>query len=552
MRLINAMFACLCLFIFAVPVSAQALSPAVPPVSAPPAALPAPTPLVEVDQWAALLERWNQVQKVPKTTAIRLDKKLAKPNAVTPWSMEVVGEDAEFLYLKNLPMEDPRSPMHKAWLQHEAEEASLWAIKETAETYFILDPFQEIVPPPFSDRLTFEERSRGLPDQGRWQMGFAVADMNRDGRVDIVAPPPRLGRSLPEIFFGAANGWEASSSVKWPAIRFDYGDVGVADFDGDGNLDIAIACHFLSNYVLYGDGKGDFTRYVELPRINPSVSSRALAVADFNGDRRPDIALLSELDMEMGTNETLGSGLLLVCLNQKSGWRAVDAAGGRANLFGDQVAVADFDADGDVDIVASSHKNINRFLVFTNGGDGTSWTANAPTEFPFRAYVRAVAAGNLDGVPGDEAVMGFHQGIQSGSLNFPRNAIAIYSFAPGAAAELVVRSRAIADIDATSSNDYTCATVGDLDGDGRPDLVLGRQTGAVRVFLQSVDGTMIEEIGRELSFGDAFINSLAIVDLAAGGPRALVVNASDGPSAKGGIRCFLPQRRALDSAGGRK
>jgi hypothetical protein len=382
-------------------------------------------------------------------------------------------------------------------------------------------------------------------------MGFAAADLNGDAQVDLVFPPARLGRALPEIFFGSKTGWSASTTVKWPQIHFDYGDVGVADFDGDGNLDIAIACHFLRNYVLYGDGKGDFTRHVELPRINMSVSSRALAVADFDGDRRPDIAFLSELDVEMGTSEVIGSGLLMACLNTKTGWRAVEATGGRGSLFGDKVAAGDFDADGDVDIVVSSHKNVNRFLVFTNEAAGATWKANAPTEFPFRAYVRAVAAANLDGIPGDEAVMGFHQNIQSGSLTFPRNAIAVYSFNSDRDG-LTVKSRTLVDVDATSNNDYTCAAVGDLDGDGRPDLVLGRQTGAVRVFLRGLDGTFIEDLSPELSFGDAFINHVAIIELASGGPRALVISASDGNTAKGAIRCFLPRRKALDSGKGSK
>ena len=356
---------------------------------------------------------------------------------------------------------------------------------------------------------------------------------------------------MPEIFFGTETGWSQSATVKWPSVRFDYGDVGVADFDGDGNPDIAIACHFLRNYVLYGNGKGDFTRFVELPRVNPTVTSRALAVADFNGDKRPDLVFLSELDVEMGTNEVIGSGLLYVCLNDKSGWRAVDATGAKANLFGDQVATGDFDADGDVDILASSHKNLNRFLVFTNGGDGTAWTANAPTEFPFRAYVRAVAAGNLDRLPGDEAVMGFYQNVQSGSQAFPRHAIAVYSFIVGPEG-LEVKDRKLADIDAYLTNDFTCAAVGDLDGDGRSDLVLGRQAGTVRVMLQGVDGTFVEERGNEWDFGDSFVNSVAIVDLAASGPRALVVNTSDGKAAKGSIRCFVPRPKALDTSGRRQ
>ena len=192
-----------------------------------------------------MLERYGQVQKVLKSKAVRQDQKWARPNAVTPWIMEIVGEDAQYLYLKNLPIEDPRSPYHKAWLAHEDAEASLYQIAETAETYFIIDPFAELVPPPFSDRLVFEERSAGLPTQGRWQVGFASADMNGDGRLDLVfRPPVSVARCRRSSSAPGPAGAE-SATVKWPSVRFDYGDVGVADFDGDGNPDIAIACHFL-------------------------------------------------------------------------------------------------------------------------------------------------------------------------------------------------------------------------------------------------------------------------------------------------------------------
>jgi len=525
----------------------------VPPISGAPKAMPqgaptpAPTPGPYVGDWEAYMARFSAVLKVEKSKAVRLSAKWAKPNAVTPWDMMVVGEDEEYLYLKNIPIEDPKSPGYKAWIQHENAESALSIVAEQETKYFIIDPFAPLVPPPFTDRMHFEERSEGFPTQGKWQMGFAHADFNKDGLEDLVFPPARTGAPYPTIFLQTKEGWKAWDAVKWPQTKLDYGDVGVADFDGDGNLDIAIACHFLRNYVLYGNGKGDFTRVVDLPRVNPNVTSRALEIADFDGDKRPDVAFLSELDIELGTNETISAGLLFVCLNTSSGWRAVDASGKRPNLFGDQLAVGDFDADGHPDLLVSSQKNINRYLIFHNQGDGHTWSAVTLDQFPFRSFLRGVEAANLDGLPGDEAVMAYYQNIQSGRLSFPRNAASVYSFIVGPDG-LEMKDRKMLEIDNADYSSYTCAAAGDIDGDGALDLVFGRQDGPVEVFLQDAGGGYLKEKTPEISLGQVWVNAIHVISLSAKGPVAIVVATSDGPKAKGSIRCFVAHKGALDSA----
>jgi hypothetical protein len=519
-----------------------------PGISGPPAAMPsagaapAPTPTQYVDPWEALQERMMKIQKVKKSQAVRVSKEYAKPNAVTPWKMRIVDEDAEYLYLQNLPVENPESPLHTAWLQHEIAEQQLSEIQENENRYFILDPFAPIVPPPFTHRLTLTEHSDGLPKEGKWQMGFAVADMNHDGMDDLVFPPPRLGNGQPVVFLQTENGWQRWDKVQWPNVKLDYGAAGVADFDGDGNLDIAIACHFMKNYILYGDGKGNFTRYVELPRVNPNVSSRALAVADFDGDGRPDVAFLAELDMEMGTSAALTQGLVQVCLNTSSGWRAVDASAGRPDIFGDQLAVGDYNGDGKPDLLISSNKNTNRYYLFLNNGGAQPWTPVALDQFPYHAYVLAVATAKAPGAAPDQAVLAFMQRIQSGKESFTRNAIAVYTFTSGPEG-LAFKDRRIADIDDADYAQYTCATAADLDGDGLTDLAVGRQNGQVRVFLQTEDTTYLEEKGAEISLGNVWVNAIHAIRLGkpGSGRTALVVTSSDlgsGKQTPGSIRCF--------------
>lgn len=501
-------------------------------------AVATPTPAAEipvVDEWAEFMKEYYTVHKVPRAKAIRLSPQFAWPHAVMKIKMEVVDEDEESLYLRNLPIEDPESGAHNAWLAREQMEAMAIMQKERSDANFVLNVSEVYVPPPFTDRLRFVERSQGLPREGRWQMGLAVADFNGDGLADLALPPPRLGDGRPAVVLQTKTGWQVWREARWPSIPMDYGDVGVADFDGDGHLDIALTSHFRRAWVLYGNGKGDFTRFVELPRANSTASSRALALADFDRDGRTDVVLLAELDIDLGTSQGLGNGLLQVVLNRPDGWVNVDVSGATPNLYGDKVAVGDFNRDGAPDILVSSHKNVFPYWIYLNSGDGRTFRPVSSPEFPYLAYGLAVAAGNLDGKPGDEAVVGFAQSPRSGGQQHPMNAIAIFTLAEQGE-EVVVR-RELLHAEHADFDRFTVARLLDLDGDGRLDLLLGRQSGTVDIYLQGTDGTLYKERAGELEFGDAYINDFALVPLAGGG-MGLAVMSSDGRTTPGSVRVF--------------
>lgn len=515
-----------------------------PPAPRPPVPLqqmqaaPQPTPAADapvVDQWAEFMKDYYKVHKVPKSKAVRLSQQFAWPHSVIKTKMQVLDEDDEFLYLRNLPIEDPESSAHNAWLAREQMEAMAIMQKERSDANFVLTVSEIYVPPPFTDRLRFSERSDGLPREGRWQMGMAVADLDGDGRADLVLPPPRLGDGRPSVWLQTQSGWKLWQEARWPSISMDYGDVGVADFDRDGRLDIVLTSHFKRAWVLYGNGKGDFSRFVELPRANMTATSRALALADFDRDGRTDVALLAELDIDLGTSQGLGNGLLQVMLNKADGWINVDVSGTTPNLYGDKVAVGDFNADGAVDILVSSHKNVFPYWMYLNGGDGRTFRPVSSAEFPYLAYGLAVAAGNLDAKPGDEAVVGFAQSPRKDGQQHPMNAVAIFRVAQQG--EEVVVSRELLHAEHADFDRFTVARLFDLDGDGRLDLLLGRQNGGADIYLQGGDGTLYKERAPELDFGDVYINDFALVPLA-GGMKGLAVMSSDGRTTPGSVRVF--------------
>ena len=89
----------------------------------------------------------------------------------------------------------------------------------------------------------------------------------------------------------SASCWETASGGFESAGEFPVEEaptsVAVADFDQDGNQDIAVANSGSNNVsVLLGDGNGNF---VSAGTFAVGVTPRAVAVGDFDGDGSIDI-----------------------------------------------------------------------------------------------------------------------------------------------------------------------------------------------------------------------------------------------------------------------
>ena len=127
--------------------------------------------------------------------------------------------------------------------------------------------------------------------------------MNGDGNLDIVFGPSRKGRPWPNIFLGDSQGhWRPWSEARYPRLGYDYGDVAVADYNGDGHQDVVLSAHLRGIVALVGDGKGGFELWTEgLEMETPGAggdastfSSRAIDAIDWNHDGHPDLVALGE------------------------------------------------------------------------------------------------------------------------------------------------------------------------------------------------------------------------------------------------------------------
>jgi len=119
-----------------------------------------------------------------------------------------------------------------------------------------------------------------------------LADVNKDGKLDIVfgAEDALGGNTMVAVLPGNGNG--GFGSVSKTLITGGIADpppvIAVADFNGDGNPDVAFFLPGDFSGVLFGIGDGTFPTQVNMRLFSPSFPGAPMAV-DLTGDQKPDL-----------------------------------------------------------------------------------------------------------------------------------------------------------------------------------------------------------------------------------------------------------------------
>lgn len=114
---------------------------------------------------------------------------------------------------------------------------------------------------------------------------LVVADLNADGRDDIAATHD--DEALLAVLLADGHGGFAPAKDSPLTLGQRIWGVAAADFDGDGNMDLAGAQWDGAALLFRGNSTGGVTG--ESIRLPAGSGSGQLAVADLNGDGRPDI-----------------------------------------------------------------------------------------------------------------------------------------------------------------------------------------------------------------------------------------------------------------------
>jgi hypothetical protein len=224
-----------------------------------------------------------------------------------------------------------------------------------------------------------------------------------------------------------------------PATPGSSMDAQAFDADGDGDLDLLVVKEFQRNVLLLNDGAGRMTVAPAGTIPGTAYDSEDVAVADFDRDGDLDAVVAAEDDQNSEFYLNTGTGTFTDASVRLP-------ARGTAQ----SVAAADLDGDGDADLVFGNH---GQNFVFINGGG--HFSNQTHVRLPAVAdLTQDVEVGDVDGDGDPDLVFGNVDGNRL-LLNDGRG---FFTEAPG---RIPLR---------TAIEETREADLGDVDGDGDLDL----------------------------------------------------------------------------------
>lgn len=365
--------------------------------------------------------------------------------------------------------------------------------------------------------MAFVDVSEGLPTSGTW-LGYPLLhDFNKDGLADLVASNREEdGFSVWEAVKG--GGWK----VRNQGLDRDmaYGPARSADVNSDGIPDLLVSAHTDALRAYLNDGQMNWSR--PAARIDNAILLLDIAAGNLNGDAFPDI---------LGVGHFKG-GLAIFTGDGQGGFqRRVEARMLiHEQTFGKAVELADLDGDGRDDVFASTNEGAK---VFLTRGDATLSWEDISTGLPnpkIGNSIQALAIGRFTGRVQPDLVVCMV--LDPGDPPGRRNTIGLYEWQPA--------EKRWQQIDKGLDRDesYRDAKAGDMNGDGKLDLVLmSIESGAV-IYLG--DGTGGFQ-GKGRLPGRRTRGRIALGDIDGDGRTDVAVSASASKNTPkgGGVFAFL-------------
>ncbi|MHB8853953.1 MAG: T9SS type A sorting domain-containing protein [Ignavibacteriaceae bacterium] len=307
---------------------------------------------------------------------------------------------------------------------------------------------------------------------GTGAVSVCIGDLNGDGMPDLAVT--NQGSNTVSVFLNITTPGASTPSFT-AKTDFTTGtspySVCIGDLNGDGKSDLAVAnqssitVSVLLNTTVFGAAAPSFTATTNFN--TGGASPYSVCIGDLNGDGKPDLVVPDQ-----------GSDLVSVYMNTTTpGANAPTFAAVAYFGTGSQpqsVCIGDLNGDGKPDIaVANSGTNTVSVLLNNTSPGVTTPSFSAKTDLTTDYYPSSICIGDLNGDGKPDLITANPGG--SGPVSVLLNTTALGASTPSFSAKTSF----------TIGGAYSIC-IGDLNGDGKPDLVVGNQSGfAVSVLLNT-------------------------------------------------------------------
>jgi hypothetical protein len=334
---------------------------------------------------------------------------------------------------------------------------------------------------------------------GTSPLGVAIGDLDGDGKADLVVV--NNGSNAVSIFRNTGASGTVRSAVK---VDITTGNlpkfVAIGDIDGDGKLDLAVTNSGGNTVSIFKNTStiGSISFNVKLD-FTTGINPQDVVLGDVDGDGKTDVLVINQssnsvsvlrnistggtINFASKVDFTIGSGPLGVAIGDVDGDGKIDLAvtnsgSNTVSIFRNTstsgsvsfdakidfatgtnprgVALGDVDGDGKPD-VAVTNNNGNTVSIFKNTSTSGSVSFDAKIDFTTGTNPHGVVLGDVDGDGKLDAAV-ISNGSNTASIFRNTSTVSTVSFAD--------------KVDFTTGSNPRGVALGDIDGDGRPDVVV--------------------------------------------------------------------------------